>query len=155
MVAALSEDVRVVIENVVPVGEFGEFSDGDVIGLEDSNSAFDVGEVGELNFDDEPGGLRRALRSGIGGGNVVGSGSSIEVFKEKLLSESGVAGGEGGRSGAKGCAANGVLPYRLCGTRRGGRESLRLWESFSLRIAEARIVFEEEWLLFPNATTEP
>lgn len=35
----------------------------------------------------------------------IGAGFSIGVFREKLLAESGVAGGEGGRSGAKACAA--------------------------------------------------
>jgi len=142
----------VVIEKVVPVGDFGDFGAGDVIGLGSSDFNADIGEVGTLCFGEVgalcfgegPGGLRRALRSGIGGGVVMGSGRSIGVFKEKLLSESGVAGGEGGRAGAKGCAANGTLPYRLCGIRRGRPKPLRIWESFSLRTAEARIVSEEE-----------
>lgn len=112
-VAALSEDVRVVMENVVAVGHF---STGDVLGLKGSGLTFDLEEVKELRLGDGPGGLRRALRSGTGGGDVIGSGFSIGVSKEKLLTESGVAGGEGGCCGTNACATRGVLPYSVCGS---------------------------------------
>ncbi len=143
VVAALSEDVRVVIEKVLPVGDLGVDWVGDVFGRNGSIRIVNIDDVGEHGFGDGPGGLRRALRSGIGGGEVMGSGFSIGVSKEKLFSESGVAGGEGGRSGAKACAANGILPYRSCGIRRGCPKPFKLWESLYLRTAEARMVSEE------------
>ena len=46
------------------------------------------------------GGLRLVLRCGIGGGLVFWDASACGN-REKLLPESGVAGGEGGRSGGK------------------------------------------------------
>lgn len=103
-IVALIEDLRVEIENVgeckaVPFFQLvGPSTAEEVFGLGGSKgrSAFD-GLV-ERNKDGCREGLRFALRWGIGGGLVFGDSSTCGV-KEKLLLESGVAGGEGGRSG--------------------------------------------------------
>lgn len=138
-----SEDVRVVMEKAALVGDLGVDCAGDVFGLDCSTHKFDTDLVGDCASGDSAGGLRRALRSGIGGGEVMGSGFSIGVSKVKLRSDSGVAGGEGGRSGVKARASIGTLPYRLCGIRRDAGEPFLAWDSLFRRIAEARIGFED------------
>ena len=82
---------------------------GDVFGLDGSFSARFVTDCG---FDEGSRGLLRALRSGTGGGRDIGSGLFVGVTREKLLADSGVAGGEGGRSGARAPAESGTLAYR-------------------------------------------
>lgn len=61
------------------------------------------------------GGVRRGLRSGNGGGgnDFPCSGCSFFVPIEKLRSDSGVAGGEGGRLGARTWSSIQVLPCEL------------------------------------------
>ena len=100
---ALSEDVRVVIENVVPVGDCWS---EDVLGLADPTWALGSDIKLECLFSKGFGLLRRALRSGTGGGCEADTGSLVEVVREKLLADSGVAGGEGGAYAETGTVSN-------------------------------------------------
>lgn len=116
---ALIEDLRVEIEKVgeckaVDFTEFlgrsiaedvfglgGSIAE-DVFGLESSGGRCTMDELVELEMDCFRGGLRLALRCGIGGGPVFWDTffwDPVCGTSEKLFSESGVAGGEGGRSG--------------------------------------------------------
>lgn len=69
----------------------------DVDGLEGSKGTLTIDELAERNPDRFSEGLRQALRCGIGGAGLVLWFSSLCDVSEKLLLESGVAGGEGGR----------------------------------------------------------
>lgn len=105
VVAALMEDVRGEMEKVgeCKVVAFIELVAAsvleDVFGPGGSEVRSAADELVECNGDSCCGGLRLALRCGIGGGGLVFWYSSICDAIEKLLPDFGVAGGEGGRSG--------------------------------------------------------
>lgn len=102
-VVALIEDLRVEIENFGDCKPevFTELVGGsiaeDAFGLRGSGGRYTTDELVEPRTDGCRGGLRLALRCGIGGGGLVFWG--CPTCDEKFLLESGVAGGEGGHLG--------------------------------------------------------
>ena len=100
---ALIEDLRVEMENLGDCKPevFTELVGGsiaeDAFGLRGSGGRYTTDELVEPSTDGCRGGLRLALRCGIGGGGLVFWGSS--ACNEKFLLESGVAGGDGGHLG--------------------------------------------------------